>query len=55
MSSSEKYEELEEEVKGVYEDVNTRILHRLPKLSGGKLLKSLFLSEFGGIFTLVFR
>ncbi|KXJ14439.1 vesicle transport through interaction with t-SNAREs homolog 1B [Exaiptasia diaphana] len=36
MTSSEKYEELEEELKALYEDVNTKILHRIPKLSGEK-------------------
>ena len=34
--SSEKFEDLEEELKILYEDIRTKINSKIPKLAGGK-------------------
>lgn len=34
--SSEKFEDLEDELKGLHEDISGKINNKIPKLSGGK-------------------
>ena len=34
--SSEKFEDLEDELKVLHEDISTKITHKIPKLTGGK-------------------
>ena len=34
--SSEKFEDLEDELKALHEDISTKITIKIPKLTGGK-------------------
>ena len=34
--SSEKFEDLEDELKVLHEDITGKITHKIPKLSGGR-------------------
>lgn len=36
--SSEKFEDLEDELKGLHEDISGKINNKIPKLSGGKYI-----------------
>lgn len=35
--SSEKFEDLEDELKALHEDISSKITNKIPRLTGGKL------------------
>ena len=37
--SSEKFEDLEEELKALREDISSKVTNKIPRLTGGKIYK----------------
>lgn len=41
--SSEKFEDLEDELKTLLEDISNKVRNKIPRLSGGKLIELTFI------------